>query len=765
MSQELKKNKEQKIKFLRLSSLGHSIRGKLILWLMLISIIPLTIVGIINYMMVANELHKMRLGKMTATVSSQEATLQSYFLELSRNIDKITEDVHQLQYNAFAKMDTIKQIQKIQIENYFKGLFTSANIFSLSPQQVEMVKAFRKSTAQSQKQFNPFISKFKDLRGFDSIILTDPDGKVLYTSDNFVEPGIYLKEYPGTPEFEAYKKAVKGKGFFDFKLSSLRDGEPAAYIYNPVKEGSTLVGIILFRVHNTGLDPILKKSPGLGQEGESYLVGFDKLFRSNSKKFDESTIANPSFLVDNELVSKALDGQQGQQTIINYLGELVLTSYVPINIAGIKYALMVEMDQTEVASPKTPGEGKDYLARTASIYGLPDLYLIGADGFIFYSAQHLSDFQTNILSGPYRNSGLANVVSKVLKTQKIVVNDYSLYKPAGNKPAAFMAKPVIHHGIEFIVAFQIPSTQLDAIVGLKNVKGHGMKSAQGFLIGQDKLWRTESKFAKNYNVKSTRFNPKSAMDTPIVDQALKGNHGAKKTVNNIGVEVFSAWTPFKFKDINWALIREVDSKEVSVPITNLMKTTVFILGIALITIIAISLMISKGITRPIDHIMRVIKKVDQGDYEARTQVISKDELGIMASSFNNMIATTQSLIQTRQEEHDQLQDSIMTLLDEISELADGDLSMRTTVKEDATGTLADSLNMMLEELGTAFGKIKLSSEQVFSTANDLSASTGELAQHSMNQSGLIDNAINEINQLTTAIKDASQKAEKSADTS
>jgi methyl-accepting chemotaxis protein len=772
MAQVLKKTKKKKEKArkkerktLNFSGLAQTIRGKLMLWLILISLIPLIVVGIVNYMMASGLLHKRLLVSLKTAVWFQQESLTNYFIERSKNIDKITEDVDQLRFNALAKMDAIKHLKKTLIENYFKESFILTKVFASSPQQKQIVREFKNSTSQAYRKFHPFLSKFIKIRGFDSMLLIDPKGEVLYASDNFVQPGISLKKYPLTPEYMAYKKATKGSGFLDYKISSLRDDGPAAYFFNPVKDGNTLIGIALFRMSNTALDPILKKSTGLGKEGESYLVGSDYMFRSNSRKFDGLTIANPAFLVDNELIGRILQGQQGHEITLNYLGELVLASYVHIDIAGTKYALIIEMDQAEVASPDIPGREKNYLARTAGTYGLPDLYLIGNDGYVFYSVKHLSDFQTNLFSGPYKNSGLAAVASKVLKTQKMVVSDYSPYEPAGNKPTAFMAKPVIHNGIEFIVAFQIPSTHLDEIVGLGKAKGHKIGSAQSYLIGQDRLWRTESQFAKKYNVKSTRFNPKAAMDTPIVTDALKGKSGAKKTVNNLGVDILTAWTPFKFKDINWALIREVDLKQVNKPITNLIMATGLLLGASLIAVLIISFMVSKSITGPVDQIMHVIKKVDKGDYDARAKVTSKDELGVMASSFNNMIATTRSLMQTRQEEHDLLQDSIMTLLGEISELADGDLTVRTTVSEDATGTLADSLNMMLEELSTAFGKIKKSSEQVFSTANELSLSTGELAQHSITQSGLINNAVNEMNRLTNAIEDASQKAEKSADTS
>ena len=121
------------------------------------------------------------------------------------------------------------------------------------------------------------------------------------------------------------------------------------------------------------------KIANLGKDGESYLVGRDNLFRSNSSKFEISTIANPAFVVDNELIGRIIEGKQGNQATMNYLGEYVLSSYAQIDITGIKYALMVEMSITEVTSPKVTGKEKDYLAHAAALYGFPDLYLIGPD--------------------------------------------------------------------------------------------------------------------------------------------------------------------------------------------------------------------------------------------------------------------------------------------------------------------------------------------------------------------------------------------------
>jgi len=255
------------------------------------------------------------------------------------------------------------------------------------------------------------------------------------------------------------------------------------------------------------------------------------------------------------------------------------------------------------------------------------------------------------------------------------------------------------------------------------------------------------------------------MNTEAVTEALAGRSGTKVITNGIGETVLASWAPFTYKNLHWAMVSEVSKEDVESPIKGLAKIIALIVGLVVLVVGFVSYLVSGGVTRQVSEIMKVMVKVGKDNYEDRAKITSGDELGAMASSFNEMIGTIQSLLRTRQQEHDQLQDSIITLLEEITALSDGDLSVRASVSEDATGTLADSLNLMLEEFGVTIGKIKKSSEQVGATASKLSGSTDELAQWSDAQSRLINDSVKEINRLTAAIERASELAGQSAKTS
>jgi len=765
MSQETKSTiEEKKMEKVESRTPGQSIRAKLLLWLLLISLVPMVVIGFAGYQYSAGSLREQSFDRMQSTLSFQRQALQSYFVEQSKNLESITENLRTLQQQAYIKLSAIRALRKKQITDAFSSMGRDAQMLAESSQQQRVLPKLKTNPEASDKRYSDFLNNWLTDSSFQSITLLGTNGNILFSTDEVIERGSKVKEE--SVEYQSFQKGLTGTAFTDFAPSSLLDDTLAAYLSIPVKQGGKVQGVLLLMMKISAFDQIMQDPAGLGESGESYLVGPDQLFRSNSRYFEETTLANPAFIVDTDDASDALAGNSGEKVVINYRGEYVFSSYAPVDIFGTTWALIVEIEQTEAITPKLVGKKGNYLTQIVDNYGYPDLYLLSPDGYIVASAKQKSDYLTHILSGPYSDSAFAATIAKVIETKDIVVSDYSRYEPAGTAPAAFLAKPIKEGAtITMIVGLQIPIDRINTIVNIQGESGEEQSIGETYLVGQDKLWRTESEQADKYKVKSTLLNPEMLTDTKAVNGALAGETGTEIITNVAGETVLSSWAPFTYQDLKWAMISEVSQEQVEKPITGLLTIVIFTAFFVLAAVVLVSLIVSGGVTRQVSQIMNVMTKVGKGDYGDRVEITSKDELGDMANSFNQTIDTIQSLIKTRQEEHDQLQSSIIRLLEEITQLADGDLSIRASVSEDETGTIADSLNLMLEELGLAIGKIKESSGHVGNTANQLSSSTSELAARSDTQSSMINEAVEEINRLTSAIEQAAIKADQSAVTS
>jgi twitching motility protein PilJ len=188
-------------------------------------------------------------------------------------------------------------------------------------------------------------------------------------------------------------------------------------------------------------------------------------------------------------------------------------------------------------------------------------------------------------------------------------------------------------------------------------------------------------------------------------------------------------------------------------------------GVAAVLLgVLIAFGLARGLTGQVNHIMDLLGAMGMGDFSARTEVVSNDELGQMATALNAMLDNITLLIQS-QEERDSIQEAIMKLMGEISDLTQGDLTARAEVTEDMTGAIADSFNTMAEQFGDIVRQVKNATLAVDGTASDVSKLTVDLATKNIDQTKQVDAAIHSINEIAESIRQVSQNAAKSADVS
>lgn len=749
---------------------GGRIRNKLTLWFLLLSLIPTAVMGFVGYTVASRSLHDKSFGALKAVRTTQQRALKNYFSERVSDMQALVDNVSVLQQKAFEMLAAVKLLKAQQVKKYMQGLLRDLEEFAAAPVQQASIVAFNASRGKKAgsasknavSRYGSVVKKFQAGSGFDSLMLVARSGVVLYSTDKKINPGANLlsKSFNDTVEQKAFKNGFKEGMFTDFKESELHDNAPVAYVSAPVKSGSKIYGVIMARFSPKGIDEIMERESVLGKTGETYLVGPDKLFRSDSPYFKESLVANPAFVVDSESADNGLKGQKGEGVVINYRGEYVLSSYMPLNIKGLNWVIIAEIEQPEAFASALAGKKEDLLTLFAKRYGYSDLYLFNVDGYLFYSVKHRADFRTNMLSGPYKDSNLSALLSKVLNTKKLAVSDYKIYKPA-HSPAAFVAMPLLYQNkVVLVAAFQVPIDQINAI--MHSHAGLG-KTEDAYLVGPDGLLRSEVSYEKG--AKTSILNPSMKVNTKAVKQALEGKSGTGIVKGLTGEVVFSSWAPFKFKDLTWALITEVSKSEIDKPVKELAYVASGLFAAAVIAVLFAAFLVSGGLTKQVDQIMKVIEGIRRGKQDVRADVVSRDELGAMASAFNEMLDRTQELVNRQRNEHEALQESIISLLTEISDLAEGDLTVHATVRDDATGTLADSLNLMVDQFKQVIRDVKDKATTVGEISGRLSKSTGELSEHSELQAHMVSDSIEEINLMAKTIKEAAQNAASSAQAS
>ncbi|HEV7643102.1 MAG TPA: methyl-accepting chemotaxis protein [Pyrinomonadaceae bacterium] len=155
----------------------------------------------------------------------------------------------------------------------------------------------------------------------------------------------------------------------------------------------------------------------------------------------------------------------------------------------------------------------------------------------------------------------------------------------------------------------------------------------------------------------------------------------------------------------------------------------------------------------------LIDKIAAGDLTAKVEMRSMDDT--FGNIFQNMLEKLQRVVQT-EDERNGLRNSISKLLSEVSEIAQGDLTVEAEVGNETTGALADAFNFMTSELRALIKQVKNVTFEVTHSAQDISKTTGELAEGSETQAVQIAQTSQAVEDMALQIQEVSINATMSA---
>ncbi len=597
--------------------------------------------------------------------SSRANAVQQYFEKHRSDMRVLNETVRSLRSKAFKQLASIQQLKKRLIESYFNERMNDAKILSNMPVISDALTEFNQVKKEiggeewkkTEDQYRTFLTQFTESQGYYDAYLISADGDILYTVAHESDLGENLKsgKLKDTSAGKAFQNGLKTLSFQDFEVYEPAYGDIAAFISAPIFRSQDIIGVIMLQVSVDQINFVMQERTGLGQSGESYLVGPDGLFRSDSIHIEESTVMNPAFAVDTKGMAEALAGRTGEGVTVNFRGEYVLSSWAPVKVHDQIWAMLGEIEVTEAFIPREEGEDKDFFFKYKEEYGYSNISLINPDGFMFFTVVKGDDYRTNMLTGPYKYTNLGRLTANVLENREAGMADFEKYPPFENKDAAFVAMPLLSENgeVEAVVAAQLSIEQISKVMLDRTGLG---ETGETYLVGSDKMFRCESAFAEQLGVKTTVMNPNIKVDTVASQDALTGNKGTRVIKDYRGVQVLSSWssilvspkTKVNPDGIHWAVISQIDYEEVNLPVKKMIRLGGVLILLAICAVIVLASWLSQSLTVQVKHIMDVIEQIGMGNFEARTPVNTNDELGTMAISLNAMLDNLLSLIRGRQ---------------------------------------------------------------------------------------------------------------------
>lgn len=407
-------------------------------------------------------------------------------------------------------------------------------------------------------------------------------------------------------------------------------------------------------------------------------------------------------------------------------------------------------------------------------FGYYDIFLCDLEtGDIVYSVYKELDFTTSLIDGPYAETNFGRAFRMAAQSDRpdaVFLVDYEPYLPSYENAASFIAAPIFEGDEKIGVAiFQMPIAKINQIMAERTGLG---ETGETYAVGPDNLFRSESRFLQELNVGSTIINDRLPVTTVAATLALQGESGTGIIDDYRGKKVLSSWAPITIYDgtegggnsIRWALLSEIDYEEVTSPITasGLARNAGLVVFIGLILGLFFAFQFAKGITQQAESINDMLMQIGIGDFDARAEVVTNDELGDVAVALNAMCDNTLSLIQSR-EEREQIEQSIFELVQEMEEIAEGDLTVTADVRDDITGPIAGTVNFMIGQLRELVKRVKSATSHLGESADEVREISVALSDNSSQQAERIVDTNDQIREITASIQSVAKKSQISAE--
>lgn len=459
-----------------------SIKSKLQVMMLVASLGSILVVGYLSWSKAQSTLTERIFNQLTSVRASKAYQVESYFKTLQNHIETLSEDrmvvSAMVEFNqAFTQLNqaSISADWKSKIAAYYNSEFlpklakntTGTPVFETyrprsnaawylqyhyiannpnplgSKDKLNLASDNSNYSQIHGKYHKLFRNLIKKFGYYDLFLIDSKTGNIVYSVYKETDYATSLDSGPyRSSNFAKVIEKVRDNPnrnaiqIIDFNFYKPSYNAPAAFIASAIYDGNNEVGILAVQLPVDEINNVLTgnrdwKRDGLGDTGETYLVGSDLLMRSVArpllenkqdyldklrnykvspqtikqiKQLDTSIIINK---VDTEVVEQAISGKSGTQKAEDYLGTPTLSSYSPVNIKGVDWGIIAEMDLDEAYQPIN--ELQFYLLVSTVILVLVVLFyaIIAAQQFV-KSIDHLIENSSKIEAGELDTEVLFN---------------------------------------------------------------------------------------------------------------------------------------------------------------------------------------------------------------------------------------------------------------------------------------------------------------------------------------------------------------------
>ena len=270
-------------------------------------------------------------------------------------------------YNhIFDQLTSINTTKTHYLELFLKNKEADVTALSLNQNIIDMSKLLIFSESQSKKDktttftnpYQGYLTHFLKLHNYtDILIMNAKDGDILYSLNyqQYIGKNLSSQSFKNSQMTRLWQQVLQTQTLHvsDMHTPVLYTDEPVMLIGAPIYDHKKLIAILMLKMPSIALNELLHVKAGNLKTYETYAIGQDHLFRSDSyleKRFSvKNSFASPnSSKVYTTSINQALQGNRGFDIVKDYRGISVLSVYAAFKFDSLHWAIISEVDESEI---------------------------------------------------------------------------------------------------------------------------------------------------------------------------------------------------------------------------------------------------------------------------------------------------------------------------------------------------------------------------------------------------------------------------------